>query len=182
MAEALRTVGHGTLPKDEFTELVRDAGLQHIIDIRAYPGSRRHPHFARDALAQSLDAASLEYSWVPELGGRRSGTRDSPNHALTVPAFRAYADYMMTDTFAAALTELLETAQTRPSAVMCAESVWWRCHRRLVADAATLLHDYPVLHLFHDRREVAHTPMAAARVEAGHLIYDVGAARPLDAS
>ena len=103
----------------------------------------------------------------------------SPHTALTVPAFRGYADHMASAEFGTALTGVLADAAERPTTVMCAESVWWRCHRRLLADATVLLRREPVLHLFHDGRLAPHPPMEEARVEGDHLVYDGGVPRRL---
>lgn len=175
-AATLTTVGHGTLPADDFGHLLTGAGVELVVDIRAHPGSRRHPHFARAAMEQWLPEHALEYRWEPRLGGRRRPDPASPNLALRHPAFRGYADYMTTADFASALDDVLDDAARRPAAVMCAESLWWRCHRRLVADAAVLLRTRPVTHLFHDGRTAPHAPTDAARVEDGKLVYDAGAA------
>lgn len=149
--------------------------------MRSYPGSRRHPHFARDRLAQWLPAAGIRYSWEPRLGGRRKPSGDSRHVALEHEAFRAYADHMESATFAAGLDDLLalvgDAAAAGPPgavAVMCAESLWWRCHRRLLADALVLIRGVEVEHLMHDGRLSPHAPMSAARVAGGQLVYDVG--------
>jgi uncharacterized protein (DUF488 family) len=130
-------------------------------------------------MAAWLPAAGLAYAWEPRLGGRRRSRSDSPHVALDNPAFRAYADHMATPEFAAGKDALLETARESRVAVMCAESLWWRCHRRLLADALVMLSDTEVLHLFHDGRLAAHRPTEAARVEAGALVYDVGSTATL---
>lgn len=170
----LYTVGHGTLAADELADLLRRTGVDLVVDIRSHPGSRRHPQFGRTALARWLPEHGLAYRWEPALGGRRASRHDTPHTALTVPAFRGYADHMATPEFAAALDGTLADAASRPTAVMCAESVWWRCHRRLVADAAVLLRHVSVRHLFHDGRVAEHRPMQEARVVGEHVIYDGG--------
>ncbi|MGH8983120.1 MAG: DUF488 family protein [Acidimicrobiia bacterium] len=170
----LHTVGHGTLDADDLARLLGDAGIALVVDVRSHPGSRRHPQFGRPAMERWLPEHGLEYAWEPALGGRRSPRPDTPHTALTVPAFRGYADHMATAEFASALDRVLAGAAARPTAVMCAESVWWRCHRRLLADAAVLLRHEQVVHLFHDGGIVEHHPMEEARVEAGHLVYDAG--------
>jgi uncharacterized protein (DUF488 family) len=115
--------------------LLRAYGVKQIVDIRSIPRSRRHPHFSSDALAASLADAAIGYRHCPALGGRRRPRADSSNTAWRVEGFRGYADYMETETFGAALDELLALARDAPTAIMCAEAVWWRCHRQLVADA-----------------------------------------------
>jgi len=161
----LLTVGHGTLDQGGFGGLVRDSGIELVVDVRRFPGSRRNPQFARDAMAQWLPDAGVAYEWEERLGGRRRTSKDSPNPGLRNAAFRGYADYMATPPFAAALGSVLGRAEGARTAVMCAESLWWRCHRRLIADAARLLHDVDVRHLMHDGslRPHATTPGAAVR-------------------
>jgi len=169
-----RTVGHGTLPADDFATLVTGAGIQVIVDVRSFPASRRHPQYRREAMERWLPDAGVAYRWEPRLGGRRRPRPDSPHGALRVPAFRGYADHMETAEFRDAVDELLADAGTRPASVMCAESVWWRCHRRLLADAAVLLRGAAVEHLFHDGRVDAHRPTAEAHVDGRRLVYDGG--------
>jgi uncharacterized protein (DUF488 family) len=177
----LLTVGHGTLAASEFTSLVTGAGVELLVDVRSYPGSRRHPQFGRDSMADWLPAAGVGYRWERRLGGRRPVRPDSPHVALRNPAFRGYADHMSApgSGFAAALDELVGWAASQRTAVMCAESLWWRCHRRLLADAAVLLRGVDVRHLLHDGRLVAHTVTEGARLADGHLVYDIGGERPL---
>jgi uncharacterized protein (DUF488 family) len=172
----LYTVGHGTLAAADFAALLERAGLEALVDVRSFPGSRRNPQYGREQLEGWLPASGIVYGWEPRLGGRRKGRPDSRNTALTHPAFRAYADHMAEPEFAAALRELLDAAAARPTTVMCSESVWWRCHRRLLADAAVLLDGTEVVHLFHDGRRAPHRPTAEARIEDGHLVYDAGEA------
>ena len=181
----LRTVGHGTLMVDELARLVAGAGVEMIVDVRSFPASRRHPLFRREAMERWLPDAGVAYRWEPRLGGRRRPAPDSPHGALRVAAFRGYADHMETAEFRDALDDLLAEAAARPTTVMCAESLWWRCHRRLLADAAVLLRRASVEHLFHDGRLEAHRPMPEARVDGDRLLYDgdepglpLGDARP----
>lgn len=180
------TVGHGTLSQGEFEALLDEAAVARLIDVRTHPASRRNPHFRREPLAEWLPAAGVDYRWEPRLGGRRRPTRDSSHVALREAAFRGYADHMDSEEFRAALDELLAEAAEAKTAIMCAESVWWRCHRRLVADAVVLLHAVVVFHLFHDGRLAPHVPTEAARVERTldpgrplRIVYDVGGDLPL---
>jgi uncharacterized protein (DUF488 family) len=175
----IRTVGHGTLPAADFVDLVRTSGVGLIVDVRSYPGSRRQPHFAREQMSVWLPEAGIAYEWERPLGGRRAPIEGSPNVALRVDAFRGYADHMATDEFAAGVGRLLALAADRPAAVMCAESLWWRCHRRLLADALVLLRGVQVEHLFHDGRLAPHRPSPEARVDTGRLVYDLGTPSPL---
>lgn len=128
-----------------------------------------------------LPEAGVTYSWEPRLGGRRKPDPDSPHVALRSDQFRGYADHESSAEFRSAVDDLLDTAANEPGtvAVMCAESVWWRCHRMLLADVLVLLHGVEVAHLFHDGRLAPHKPLPAARVEGGALVYDVGATPPL---
>ena len=179
-APLLLTVGHGTLPSEELAALLISAGVHLVVDVRSVPGSRRHPHFGRTRLARWLPAAGIDYRWERDLGGHRRPVAGSVNTALRHPAFRGYADYMASGSFALGLARLLDDAAARPTAAMCAETLWWRCHRRLIADAAVLLAGAEVCHLGHDGRLSAHRVTEGARAtKAGGttmLVYDAAAA------
>ncbi len=147
-----------------------------IVDVRRFPGSRRNPHFARNELEQWLPAAGVGYRWEPRLGGRRrvpAEERDA-DPWWRVEAFAAYAAHTRTEEFGAGMADLLAGVAAMPGqiAVMCSESLWWRCHRRLVADVAVLLHDVSVGHLGHDAKLTDHVPAAGARVTPEGLRYD----------
>lgn len=132
----LLTVGHSTLPLDEFLARLRGAGVGALADVRRFPASRRHPHFDRERLASALASAHVEYRWFEALGGRRedsAGAGDA-NAGLRVAGFRAYADYALTEPFRTALDDFLAWAGTHRVALCCAEALWWRCHRRILAD------------------------------------------------
>jgi uncharacterized protein (DUF488 family) len=174
VASELYTVGHGRLTADDFVRVVTGVGIALVVDVRSQPGSRRHPQFGHDAMDSWLPEHGVAYRWEPGLGGRRRPRADTPHVALTEPAFRGYADYMETPAFRGALDRVLGDVDTLATAVMCAESVWWRCHRRFVADAAVLLYSRPVRHLFHDGRLAQHRPMEEARVQGDRLVYDSG--------
>jgi len=175
----IRTVGHGTAEADELGELLRGAGVTELVDVRRYPGSRRHPQFSSDAMATWLPEHGVGYQHLESLGGRRRLEPDSPNIGLRNEQFRAYADHMATEDFRAGVAELLEQAAGESVAVLCSESVWWRCHRRLLADHLVLVHDVVVEHLFHDGRLIRHDPTPEARRAGDHVVYDVGVAPPL---
>jgi uncharacterized protein (DUF488 family) len=173
----LLTVGHGTLAQDELASLLRSAEVEVLVDVRSFPGSRRHPQFGREAMEAWVPEAGVAYRWERRLGGRRRPSPTSPHIALRHEAFRGYADHMETDAFRTALDEVL--AEPLRTAVMCSESVWWRCHRRLLSDAATLLHSVDVQHLMHDGKLRPHAPTDGVRVEGDRLVYDVGVDAPL---
>jgi uncharacterized protein (DUF488 family) len=155
--------------------LIRAAGVAAVADVRSVPKSRAHPHVWAERMARWVpDLSGATYEWRRELGGFRKPRADSPNVALRHPAFRGYADYMQTSAFCAALGALLEEADARSTAVMCSETLWWRCHRRLIADALVLLHGVDVVHLMHAGAAQEHHVTAGARVlAAGVLQYDV---------
>jgi len=171
----LLTVGHGTASQDALTALLVGAGVELVVDVRTAPGSRRHPHVARAELERWLPAAGVGYRWSPDLGGFRKPPPESPDVAWREPMFRGYAAWMRTAPFRAALAQVLGEAAERRTAVLCSEAVWWRCHRRLVADAVVLLHGVPVRHLMHDGRLAPHSPSPGARAADGQLVYDAGA-------
>jgi uncharacterized protein (DUF488 family) len=171
--QTIRTLGHGTLSKDEFLAVVSDAGLEVVADIRRFPGSRRNPHFASEEMAVWLPERGVDYRWLSALGGRRTPTSQSPNVALRNEQFRSYADYMTSNEFAEGVVDLCALAQHRRVAAMCAETVWWRCHRRLLADHLVLVEQIRVEHLFHDGRLVEHAPTPEARLLDGRVVYDV---------
>jgi uncharacterized protein (DUF488 family) len=167
----LITVGHGTASVDEFVALLRGAGIEHHVDVRTVPASKRNPQFRREALERWIPDAGIAYRWEPRLGGFRKPAPDSPNVALRHPAFRGYSDHMRTPEFRAALDDVLKV---EAAAVMCSESVWWRCHRRLLSDAAILLRGADVHHLMHDGRLAPHVLTEGVRRDGDLLVYDAG--------
>ncbi|MBC5828924.1 MAG: DUF488 domain-containing protein [Candidatus Eremiobacteraeota bacterium] len=171
----LLTLGHGTATADELAGLIRSAQIDLIVDVRTVPRSRRHPQFWREEMERWVpELSGSAYRWEPALGGFRKPKRESCNVALRHPAFRAYADYMETDEFSSALNDLLTPAAEKRLAIMCSETLWWRCHRRLISDAAVLLHHVTVEHLMHDGKLRPHIPTAGVRViAADKLRYDV---------
>jgi uncharacterized protein (DUF488 family) len=173
------SIGHGTLSEERMVSLLDAVPIDRLIDVRSSPGSRRNPQFGREAMQQWLLEAGLDYVWVRELGGRRRPARASRHVALRNDGFRGYADYMETSEFGHAFDRLCSLADDQRVVVMCSESLWWRCHRRLIADYLVLLRNVDVVHLMHDGRRDAHVPTEAARVAGGMLVYDVGATPPL---
>ena len=131
------TIGHSDRTTEAFVDLLRASQVRMVVDVRRIPGSRKHPQFGRDALPDALAAHQIAYEHVAELGGRRGrapAPEPSPNGLWENRSFRNYADYALTEPFRAGLARLRELAQDRRCAIMCAEAVWWRCHRRIVAD------------------------------------------------
>ena len=173
-AVTLYTIGHSNRPLDDFLALVNAHALRCIADVRAFPASRRWPHFNRAALADALRAANVDYVWIPALGGRRHHARpDSPHTAWTVAAFRSYADYTETAEFQKGLDELLDHARRERTALMCAEALYWRCHRRLIADRL-VVSGHRVLHIDSRSHVAEHQLPDFARVVNGRLVYDGG--------
>ena len=168
----LYTVGHSTRSFDELLELLRAHGVTQLADVRTVPKSRRYPHFAIDALSRSLPAAGIAYRHFPGLGGLRKPRRDSPNSAWRNEGFRGYADYMGTGEFEQALDDLLEFASStkQHTVIMCAEAVWWRCHRQLVADAL-VARGVEVRHIMTTASAPAHRLSDFARVDEGKVSY-----------
>ena len=175
----LYTLGHGTLVAEVFVGLVTGAGVRRIVDVRSFPGSRRNPQFGREEMQRWLTAAGLAYAWIPGLGGRRPPLAGSRHAALRHEAFRGYADHMATAGFLGGCDELVSIAWREPTAVMCSESLWWRCHRRLLADHVALVGGLEVVHLMHDGRLTAHVPTEGVRRSDDGLVYDVGVTPPL---
>lgn len=154
-----------------FLQLLRAHGVSLLVDVRRHPGSRRHPHFARAALQESLADAQVQYVWEEDLGGRRRARPDSPNTAWREDAFRGYADYTATEPFQAALARVIAMAAGRHLALMCAERLPWQCHRNLIADALTV-RGWDVLHIMDETKSMVHRVNPAARLVENVLIYD----------
>lgn len=167
------TVGHSTRPLPDFLQLLQAHGIATVADVRRYPASRRHPHFAREALANSLPESGITYVWFPDLGGRRKARPDSPHIAWESDAFRGYADHVDTKEFETALAALLTLAQRHPTAIMCAESVPWRCHRQLIADTVTA-RGIEVRNIIDTGTPSRHHLPAFARIDGRRVVYDVG--------
>jgi len=171
----LLTFGHGTATAERMTALLQGAGIAVLIDVRTAPGSRRHPHVARAELERWLPEAGIAYRWDKRLGGFRKPAPDSPDTAWREDMFRGYAAHMRSEAFLAAVDEVLGQASAEPTVVMCAESLWWRCHRRLLADFVTAARGVPVRHLRHDGRTEEHRlSPGLRRRDDGLLVYDAG--------
>jgi len=167
------SIGHGARPLDEFLAMLHEAKIAVLADIRSFPGSRRHPHFGSEALAASLHDVGIDYVHLRGLGGRREPLPDSPHRALRVAAFRGYADHMESREFRADYERLVSIARERRAAFMCAGTLWWRCHRRMVADRLTV-DGWLVTHLLARGKSEPHELWDAARIVDGHIVYDAG--------
>lgn len=167
------TVGHSTRTAEEFRALLGAYEIELLIDVRRYPGSRRVPHFGTEALARDLEAAGIAYCSIPELGGRRKVSPDSKNTGWRHPAFRGYADYVATEEFAQGFFELLMLASGLRSAIMCAELLWWRCHRRIIADVLVSL-GFHVIDIRDAEVAEPHRLAPPARIVSGMLSYSKG--------
>ena len=177
MTLALSTFGHGTATRDELAALLGEARLQHVVDVRRFPGIRHNVAAARGHIEELARELGLGYTWDERLGGRRALSRAedaaSPDTWWRVKAFRAYAAWTRSDDFRAGMLELIEGLASRRTVVMCSESVWWRCHRRIIADVAVAKHGVRVVHLMHDGRLVAHELSGGARLdERGDVVWD----------
>lgn len=165
------TVGHSTRSIEEFKQILLAHQITALIDVRSFPGSRRYPQFNKPELARALEAAGIEYFHAPRLGGRRRPSPDSRNTAWRNASFRAYADHMETDEFAQGIDELLELAGVKRIAIMCAESLWWRCHRSLIADFLKA-RGIEVVHILDAKKTEIHPYTSAARIVDGRLSYE----------
>src|SRR5450432_2977377 len=172
MALTVWTIGHSTRPLDALLGLIEENRIRAIVDVRRFPGSRRHPQFSSDTLQESLAGHGVGYRWMPELGGRRRALPDSPNTVWKSAAFRGYADYMQTAEFAHAFAGLLGFAAFQPTCLMCAEAVWWRCHRALISDELKS-RGVRVLHILAANKVVEHPYTAPARIVDGKLTYAI---------
>jgi uncharacterized protein (DUF488 family) len=165
------TIGHSTRAIDEFISLLEQNEIKLLVDVRAWPGSKRYPQFNKDALAESLNAHGIRYEHLPELGGKRKSKPDSRNTAWRNASFRGYAEYMEAEQFQKGIERLLDiAAKVGPTAMMCAEAVWWRCHRSLVADYLKA-RGVEVLHVLGANKVEPHPYTSAARIVNGELSY-----------
>ena len=165
------TIGHSTRELSELVSALKAHGIKTLVDIRAFPMSRRLPHFNREFLEKALPELEISYVWMPALGGRRKKqTKESPNTGLRNDSFRNYADYMLTSEFQNGIEELLRLAASEPTAIMCAERVYFRCHRMLVSDFL-IAHGHEVLHIDDEKPPRPHKLTAEARLVDGKLIY-----------
>ena len=172
MISRIWTIGHSTRDIDIFISLLEENGIKLLADVRSLPGSKRYPQFNREALAESLNAHGIRYEHFPELGGRRKPKPDSRNTAWRNASFRGYADHMETEEFHKGIERLLALArEAGPTAIMCAEAVWWRCHRSLISDYLKA-RGIEVVHILDADKTEPHPFTAAARIVNGKLNYD----------
>jgi uncharacterized protein (DUF488 family) len=164
------TIGHSTHSLDEFLALLHSFNIQLVVDIRSYPGSRRYPHFNKEALQISLTQNNIRYLHLKELGGRRKADPNSINTGWRHEAFRGYADYMQTSDFKKGIDELQQLALHRRTAYMCSEAVWWRCHRSMVSDYLKSI-GWTVLHIMDKEKAEEHPYTSPARIVNGKLMY-----------
>jgi uncharacterized protein (DUF488 family) len=165
------TIGHSTRAQQDFLALLRAHDIARLVDIRAFPMSKRHPQFNREAMQSWLAEAGIEYVWEKDLGGRRGKSlEDSPNKGLRNDSFRNYADYMLTPQFAHAAAGVVEMAAEKPTTIMCAEAVYFHCHRMLVSDYLTA-HGNTVLHITDVKKPREHKPTAEGRMVEGRWVY-----------
>lgn len=170
----VHTIGHSTRPLEDFLGILRAHGISSLIDIRTVPKSRHNPQFHIDSLSLTLPAAGIEYQHLPSLGGLRRPRKDSPNRGWRNVSFRGYADHMGTEEFASGIEELLGIARTRPTAIMCAEAVPWRCHRSLVGDAL-LVRGIEVIDIYDESKATPETLTRFAVVDGLSITYPADA-------
>jgi uncharacterized protein (DUF488 family) len=166
----LWTVGHSTRSAEEFNEILAAHHIEALIDVRSFPGSRRYPQFNKQQLASSLPAKSIAYFHLPQLGGRRPARKDSINTCWKNSSFRGYADHMESEEFRQGIERLLEIAGESKAAIMCAEALWWRCHRSLISDFLKA-RGVEVIHILDATHDQPHPYTGAARIVDGELSY-----------
>lgn len=165
------TVGHSTRSSREFSEILLEHRIQALVDVRSFPGSRRYPHFNKQELSQTVEANGILYFHNPQLGGRRRPSPDSKNTAWKNASFRAYADHMESEEFKKGIADLLEISGEKRTVIMCAEALWWRCHRSLVADFLKAK-GVEVIHILDAQHTEVHPYTSAARIVEGRLSYE----------
>jgi uncharacterized protein (DUF488 family) len=172
------TIGHSTRSIEEFIQLLKALDIRALADVRQFPGSRRYPHFNQEQLSSSLAKAGIDYTHFVELGGRRRARKNSPNTAWRNEAFRGYADYMDTAGFRAGIERLLQLVGEKKTAIMCAEALWWQCHRGLIADHLKAA-GHEVIHILGPNKTESHPFTSAARIVDGKLSYAADATESL---
>ena len=170
MSESIWTIGHSTRSGSEFNQILNAHYISSLVDVRTFPGSRRYPQFNKEELSHNLSAVGIDYMHLPALGGRRRPRADSTNTAWKNPSFRAYADHMESSEFKHGIKELLEVSAAKRTAIMCAEALWWRCHRSLISDYLKST-GVEVIHIADEKRAEVHPYTSAARIVKGKLNY-----------
>ena len=167
----LWTIGHSTRKIDHFISLLEENGIKLVVDVRSFPGSKRNPQFNKEALSDSLGQNGIRYEHFPELGGRRKPSPDSRNTAWRNASFRGYADYMETEEFGKGVKRLVDLAnESGPTVIMCAEAVWWRCHRSLISDYLKV-RGIEVIHIIDANKTEPHPYTSATQIVNGELSY-----------
>ena len=176
---SIYTIGHGNRSLEEFLALLNEFGIRGLVDVRSLPGSRKHPHFSREHLAEALRTSGIRYLWEgKDLGGFRKGRGDSPHTSLESRGFRAYADHMETEAFRAGVDRLLTLARESPTAFFCAERLPWKCHRFLLSDFLTM-QGARVFHIVASRKLMEHHLSPPARKQGYGLVYDLQSQKQL---
>jgi len=178
MDSTVWTIGHSTRPLKTFLGLLARYQLEAVADVRRFPGSRRQPQYAQEPLRSALAEQGIAYHWIAALGGRRPPRVDSPNITWRNASFRGYADHIASAEFAEGLNELLELAGRLRITLMCAEAVWWRCHRALIADVLCV-RGIEVIHILDETHTVVHPYTSPARIVQGRLSYVPAEGKPL---
>jgi len=168
--QTLWTIGHSTHTLEAFIGILRAHNIEAVVDVRTMPGSRRYPHFNRETVSVALEKVGVSYVHIPELGGRRKPRQDLVNVAWRNESFRGYADYMETPQFLRGIDSLQKLAAAKRTAVMCAEAVWWKCHRSMISDWLKA-HGVDVLHILSENKVEEHPYTSAARIVGGELSY-----------
>ena len=164
------TIGHSNHPLEKFIAILQSHRIEVVADVRRFPGSRLHPQFNQSSFARSLNSIGIDYASFPDLGGRRTPHPNSKNTAWRNPSFRGYADYMETHEFRNAIHRLVKIAEAKRTAVLCAEAVWWQCHRSLIADDLKS-QNIQVLHILNEKKIEPHSYTKPARIVNGRLTY-----------
>lgn len=173
MEKIIWTIGHSTRDLDIFIEMLKSFRIENLVDVRSYPGSRRFPHFSKEALEISIPKEKIDYTHMRDLGGRRKTSKDSENTNWRLASFRGYADYMETENFKNAVRELETTAADKQTAYMCSEAVWWSCHRSMISDFLKTK-GWKVMHIMDKNKAVEHPYTQPARIKNGELRYTDG--------
>lgn len=170
--KGIYTIGHSTRSIEEFINMLASFAIQHLVDVRSYPGSRKYPHFNKEELEKSLPENGILYTHMVNLGGRRKPLAQSINNAWRNDSFKGYADYMMTDKFEDAVKDLEKLASSNRVAIMCSEAVWWRCHRSMISDWLKI-NGWQVHHIMQEGRSEEHPYTKPARIVEGKLTYSL---------